>query len=273
MKIDQAVDTDFSLRIPSVNVIDRQHVDEGVAFWQVAGSSRFFLSNQQIELSANDVLWLPMGTRHSVRVQADSILLPFWFEYRLTATVLSDITVVQITDREKICFLALHQSYTTTLIRPQANVERQVLSILERRILGGGALPLPSTPAALTVANALLFNPGDDRLIARWASEVHLSSRSLERTFLAETGYTLREWRRRNRLQAAARLLKTGANVTAVSHRVGYESPNSFSRAFSNFFGIAPSRYAAEAVTPLTEIGNNAALGKGLPHANRSAGD
>ncbi|MFT3889324.1 MAG: AraC family transcriptional regulator [Arachnia sp.] len=236
-------DADFHLHIPGVEVPDRAHRHEHMALWQVRGSAMVTCNGRPFDVRENQVVWLPAGTVHSLSLRPNSVLFPYWFPADSTATTLSEPSVVQIHPAETIYFLALHQSQVT-LLTPQTNLTRQVLSILERHSRPAGDLPLPSTPAAAAVANALLFNPGDDRRVVDWAADVHTSGRSLERAFMAETGLTLSQWRLRARMQTAARLLGTGASVTSVSRRVGYESPNSFSRAFREFHGRSPSEHA-----------------------------
>lgn len=235
---------DLLLQIPAVTVPEIRHDDVHMAFWQLRGSTRFMHPGHATEVHAGEVLWLPVGTPHSLDVRTDSIVFPYWFPIGETATVLHEPTVVTITERDQSFFLALYQS-RSTIIRPSANVQRQVLSILERGATYSEELPLPASPTAAAVAEALLFNPGDERRTADWAVEVHTSSRSLERAFLSETGLTFSEWRLRARMQLAARLLRSGAAVTSVTFRVGYQYPNSFARAFRGFYGVSPSAFAA----------------------------
>jgi transcriptional regulator GlxA family with amidase domain len=106
------------------------------------------------------------------------------------------------------------------------------------------ALPMPATEAALTVAETLRFNPGDDHTLAELAASVHASVRTIERAFVAETGMTFRQWRIHNRMEAAAILLRTASNLEAVANRVGYLNASAFGRAFKEHFGTTPHRYA-----------------------------
>ncbi|MBP6686092.1 MAG: helix-turn-helix domain-containing protein [Leucobacter sp.] len=234
---------DLLLQIPAVSVPEIRHDDLHMAFWQLRGSTLFTHSGRDTEVRAGEVLWLPVGTPHSLEVRADSIVFPYWFPIGDTATVLREPTVVTIVERDQSFFLALYQS-RSTIIRPSANIQRQVLSILERGATHSEELPLPVTPTAAAVAEALLFNPGDERRAADWAFEVHTSSRSLERAFTNETGFTFSEWRLRARMQLAARLLRSGASVTSVTYRVGYQHPNSFARSFRGYYGVSPSTFA-----------------------------
>lgn len=245
----RAPDFDRGLRIPPASLSSRTHDDEHVAIWQLRGRSRFTVERDAVDLGEDDVLWIPAGLTHSAHLEPNSVIFPYKFPVAETATVLKSVSLARLNSEETIYFLALKQM-TTTEIRPKVNLARQVLSILEHRLLGGDELPLPRNPAAAAVAEALLFNPGDDRTIAQWAGEVHASARSLERAFLAETGMTLRQWRLHNRMNAASSLLATGASIASVSHRVGYLSPNSFTRAFRTHFGTTPSQHRRQTPAP-----------------------
>ncbi|WP_217135458.1 helix-turn-helix transcriptional regulator [Leucobacter chinensis] len=244
------------LHIPAVSVPEICHDDQHMAFWQVRGSTLFRHAGRSTVLHEGEVLWLPVETPHALEVRPDSVVFPYWFPIDHTATVLREPTVVRILEREQDMFLALYQS-RSTIIQPGANIQRQVLSILERGASMPEDLPLPTTPTAAAVAAALLLNPGDERRAVDWALEVHTSCRSLERAFVAETGLTFREWRLRCRMHLAAKLLRSDASVTSVAFRVGYQHPNSFARTFRGFYGVSPTSFAAEPAGPETVLGSS----------------
>jgi AraC-like DNA-binding protein len=125
------------------------------------------------------------------------------------------------------------------------NLERQVLARIERHPVSEAALPLPSAGPALGVAEALRFNPGDDRTLDELAAAHHASSRTVERAFIADTGRTFRQWRTQTRMEAAAMLLRAPKGIDAVAHRVGYLDVSAFRRAFKAYFGVTPGEYAA----------------------------
>ena len=80
------------------------------------------------------------------------------------------------------------------------------------------------------------------RSIVALARKAGASLRTLERCFVAETGASVGDWRRRVRLFHALRLLEGGASVTEVALEVGYASTSAFSHAFARQFGRSPSR-------------------------------
>lgn len=74
------------------------------------------------------------------------------------------------------------------------------------------------------------------------AAECYSSSFNFQRVFGILCGYTLGEYIRNRRLSlAGAELAATDAKVIDVALDYGYDSPDSFARAFKSFHGILPS--------------------------------
>lgn len=75
------------------------------------------------------------------------------------------------------------------------------------------------------------------------AREADLSPFYFQRIFGALCGMTVGEYIRARRMTAAAQeLVSTGNRVIDVGMKYGYESPDSFAKAFARFHGISPSR-------------------------------
>ena len=75
------------------------------------------------------------------------------------------------------------------------------------------------------------------------AKSVHMSSYDFHRTFSFIAGMTANEYIRKRRLTLAAQELQTtDISVLDVAYKYGYESPESFSKAFSRFHGSNPRR-------------------------------
>ena len=78
------------------------------------------------------------------------------------------------------------------------------------------------------------------------AKHVHTSSYEFHRAFSFLTGMTANAYIRNRRLSLAGReIVETDAKITDISSRYGYETPESFTKAFTRFHGIAP-RFARE---------------------------
>lgn len=229
------------VRVPPVSVSER--VDGGhTLVWQVHGGSSVRLEGEIHVLAVDEALWIPAGVRHSCAVDADSVLLSLSFcAGRLPVPYAGRHAVVLVDETFRLLLLALQQS-RTGIARPDADVEQQVLDALAES-LTSDRLPMPSVQPAMAVARDLSNNPADGRSVDELARSAHASARTLQRTFLAETGMTLREWRMRNRMRAAASLLRSDIAVEAVAHRVGY-SDAAFRRVFKQYTGMPPSRFA-----------------------------
>ena len=85
-------------------------------------------------------------------------------------------------------------------------------------------------------------NLADELEITDIAVAAHLSSFHFQRIFHVMCGYTVGEYIRYRRLSLAGEeLLSTKAKVIDVALKYGYDSPDSFSRAFTKFHGATPS--------------------------------
>lgn len=75
------------------------------------------------------------------------------------------------------------------------------------------------------------------------AKSIHMSSYSFHRMFSFITGMTANEYIRNRRLTlAASELQTTNLSVIDAAYKYGYESPESFSKAFSRFHGSTPKQ-------------------------------
>ncbi len=75
------------------------------------------------------------------------------------------------------------------------------------------------------------------------AQSVYMSGYNFHRTFSFITGMTANEYIRKRRLTlAACDLQTTDLSVADAAYKYGYESPESFSKAFSRFHGSTPSQ-------------------------------
>ena len=74
------------------------------------------------------------------------------------------------------------------------------------------------------------------------AQKVYLSPFYLQKGFQIMTGYSIGEYIRGRRLyEAAQRLLQTDDKIIDIAQDYGYDTPESFTRAFARFHGASPS--------------------------------
>ncbi|MEG6612944.1 AraC family transcriptional regulator [Pseudoclostridium thermosuccinogenes] len=73
------------------------------------------------------------------------------------------------------------------------------------------------------------------------AAQTFISSYHFQRAFSIMCGFTLGEYIRKRRLTLAGNELLAGKKVVDVAMKYGYDSPDSFAKAFARFHGVAPS--------------------------------
>lgn len=94
--------------------------------------------------------------------------------------------------------------------------------------------------SAIDYIEAHLTEPID---YGRLAKESFSSSYHFQRVFSILSGYTLGEYIRNRRLSLAGTELASGKDkVIDIAAKYGYESPDSFAKAFQKFHGITPSQ-------------------------------
>jgi AraC-like DNA-binding protein len=106
-------------------------------------------------------------------------------------------------------------------------------------------LPMPSDARLVRIANALLNRPDDNRTLDEWAQWAGLSSRTMRRQFVAETGSNFAQWRQQARLTHALERLAQGEPVALVADTLGYASPSNFIAMFRRCYGDSPAHYFA----------------------------
>jgi len=89
-----------------------------------------------------------------------------------------------------------------------------------------------------------LLDENSSRTLADLASGCTLSISRLSHLFKAETGLTVREFRRNCRFQAAMKMLATtDLPIKQIADTLGYHHTSSFARAFELHAGMSPSDY------------------------------
>lgn len=188
--------------------------------------------------------WIPPGVRHEVRVSGAlsgwTLLMAPSFCSNLPATpcvvAISDVLralAQRTTEWDKRASLTPEQERIATVI--QDEIRRAPHESLH--------VPMPRDPRLLRVARAVLRDPGNPRTLEAWASSGAMSSRTLRRLTLAETGLSFGQWRQQVKLMHGLEMLARGVPVAEVSDVLGYSSPSNFIAMFRRAFGDSPARY------------------------------
>ena len=106
-------------------------------------------------------------------------------------------------------------------------------------------LPEPADPRARRLSAIYYANPAERRSLTEIARAVGVSQRTLERLFVAETGFSVGAWTQQLRLMFAMERIADGMAVGDAAFSVGFENPSSFIALFRRQFGTTPGRYFA----------------------------
>lgn len=194
-------------------------------------------------LPPSQAVWIPGGTPHALRATRPTQLycLYLWPDDYSIAWTSTTVVAADPMLRQLMLYLA-----RPGLSDAAAQRARALLADLLRPDPGPAAdVPMPVDGRARSVADALVAAPADRRGLREWAVALHVSEKTLRRSFLAETGMTFTDWRTQVRLRASLPLLADQLPVAAVAGRVGYQSVNGYINAFRRHFGRTPGSYAA----------------------------
>lgn len=104
-------------------------------------------------------------------------------------------------------------------------------------------LPLPRDARLQRIARALIADPADGRDLEAWARWAAISSRTLSRRFVEETGFNFTAWRQRARLMRSLEMLAAHVPVNAIALDLGYSTASAFITLFRRTFGETPAAY------------------------------
>jgi AraC-like DNA-binding protein len=192
-------------------------------------------------------VWIPAGFRYRLEMSGVVALRMLYIRAR-RFTALKVCSVVNITPlmRELIVRTNLIGALDAG-IREQKRLIGVILDELKLLVAAPLQLPLPQDPRAAQFA-ALVAAGTDGRPCGKAPMEKMLrragaSRRTLERIFRAETGMSLGQWLRRQKLLHALRRLAAGECVDAIAQDLGYNSASAFIAMFRRELGRTPKRY------------------------------
>lgn len=193
-------------------------------------------------------VWMPGEIDHRIDARSDVAMRTLYFDPEfdraVAAKLPTDVCVLRISPllRELILAAVAEGPYCPA-DSPQSRLMSVIIDQLCTSSVSTLALPMPTEPRLMRLAEMLIANPADARSLEDWAREIGTSKRTLGRLFTEQTGMPFRAWRQQRRLLRALELLATGANVTSVALELGYENASAFIAMFRRSFGTTPKRY------------------------------
>jgi AraC-like DNA-binding protein len=214
---------------------------------QLFGAQRGLLAvgmeHSQWVVPASHAVWVPPGHEHSLRSCGDFAGWSVYVREDACADLPPHPCAQRCSDLLRAAVLRAASWVSDTRDAAQGRVSDLILDEIRAQPPEALGLPLPSDTRLLRIARALADDLSDTRRVEDWGHWAGIAPRTLSRRFIAETGFSLGEWRQRARLLRALEYLAAGATVTAVAIDLGYDNVSAFIAMFRKTLGVTPSRY------------------------------
>lgn len=186
-------------------------------------------------------LWIPVGLRHETRSTSNATLQSLYIRPARFPINWTEPTPVSVSPllAELISYLADEKLVPSH----RAHAESVLTDLLSPAPMRTIDVPVPKDRPASAVAELLAKDPANRMTLFELGRKVGASGRTLERSFLAQTGLSFGRWRTLLRLKAALPRLASGEPVSAVAGDIGYESASAFVAAFRRETGVTPADY------------------------------
>jgi AraC-like DNA-binding protein len=189
-------------------------------------------------------LWVPARTVHEIQMYGVVQMHSLYMKDNAIADMPSSCVVLQVTPllRELVVrAVALPETYDED--GDDGLLMRLLAAEIHRLPACALDLPLPESKDLSQLCERILTNLSAKRPCHLDAIDMHISTRTLYRRFLRETGITFARWKQQARLLDSIRRLAEGRQVTAVAMDLGYESASAFSTMFRRSLGISPRAF------------------------------
>jgi AraC-like DNA-binding protein len=213
--------------------------------YAISGALTVISEAGSLVISPEQAVWLPTGLRHRVGSLLGAEFRSLWIADDTGDSLpgagprvfaVSPLLKALIVEATEIEGQDDHDGYA-------GRITHLILDQLRRARPLPTALPWPRDEALAVLCEALYADPADTRGPEEWGRILSMSERTLARRFVAETGMSLRSWRRRMRLFRAIELLGGGMGVTRTAMELGYGSTSAFVYAFRLEMGSSPQAY------------------------------
>lgn len=209
--------------------------------WNERGASTATVGPRTWTVTPSIGLWVPAGVRHSGWTPAGTWQRAAQLNTRTVRSISETPVAVDLTP---LLTLLLDRLDSDLGEASRATTEAMVLDVLvpaPTELL----LQSPTSELLAPVVETVLADPADPTTLAGWAARLGVSTRTVTRTFLAETGLGFSQWVATARTQHAIALLARGEEIEDVALLVGYGSASAFGTAFRRVTGVSPGRFRA----------------------------
>ena len=216
----------------------------GQLLWAVKGLLRVTSGDTIWVVPSSHAVWIPSNVYHQVSGETFAETRNLYFDPSFPARKQDQgVVMLAMTSLMKEIILRL-----TSETPPQGEQlkrlglvafdEVESLQPFDMRLACG------SDPRLAKVISQIVRYPQKNETLDTLSRNAGASSRTIERLFKTQTGYTYRQWRSRFRMMSSLESLRRGESTTSVAHQAGYRSVSSFISEFKHAFGCTPQQYS-----------------------------
>jgi AraC-like DNA-binding protein len=189
---------------------------------------------------ARRALWVPAGVGCSLKMRGAVRLRMLYLHKSLCRHTARQTHAINVTP---LLHDAIQECVRRSVLSPHAPLTRLIKELVLAASSEPLMLPMPRDARALRVARNLMSDPANGETLNDLAHGAGAGIRTLERSFVHETGMCFAAWRQRLRMLEGMRHLLDGETVGATAEAVGYQSVSAFVVAFKTTMGETPGRW------------------------------
>ena len=212
----------------------------------VAGTMSVRTPHRVWIVPSSRALWIPSRTVHEIEMHGAVEMRTLYVDDASTAGMGSECVALGVTPllRELVVrAVALPEHYDEA--GEDGLLMRLLMAEIRRLPACALDLPLPESRDLTQLCEHIMADLSTRTPCGIDAQSLNISTRTLYRRFLRETGITFARWKQQARLLEAIRRLSDGALVTTVALDLGYQSTSAFSTMFRRALGVAPRAFIA----------------------------
>jgi AraC-like DNA-binding protein len=207
--------------------------------WNETGAGTAFIGRRTWTVTGRVALWIPAGMPHTGRTPAGSRQRAVHFSSETPALAPGPVAVELSPLLRLLLVRLIDEDLCDTSHRLTEQMVLDVITPSTRELV----LQMPTSPLIMPIVEVIRQNPADQTTLSAWARRLGVSTRTVTRTFEAETGLGFSRWVATARAQYAVALLGHDLSVAEVAQCVGYCSASSFTTAFRRITGMTPGQF------------------------------
>ena len=233
-----------ALDYPAETVIDWHDHDVAQVIYAVSGAMRVRTAADLLIVPPTMAVWVAHNTQHRIAVSSAAAMRTLYVRQDVLRFGDERCRILVVTPLLRELVLAVMPVEIPTA--GASRLERLfdlLIEELHRATELPLRLPLPEDRRIRPIAEKALADPGAITTISEWLAEALVSTKTAERLFRKDTGFTPSQWLRQARLMTAVEWLAEGRSVTSVALDLGYVTASAFTYMFRCSLGAPPIQF------------------------------